>query len=157
MRLDTVRHWIGERVDDAQGAKVGIVRGLYLDNESRTPLWLIVRLGRTEQYSAIPLDRAMSGSGRVSVPHGRETIRTSPPLVISRPLSPKHELELCRHYGVDPTRGAMASSWERRTCAFAVGDVDDAGILQAVQATQLRGPERRRGLVGDVAGATAAA
>jgi hypothetical protein len=142
--FETAREWIGERLDDVVGAKVGRVMGLYLDIETREPLWMIVRLGRREQYAAVPLDQATEGGGRVWVPYERERIRSAAHLVTNRPLAPAYERELCGHYGVGLTRGAMAAAWERRTCAFAVGDIEDPGVRDAVESTQWRGEERRQ-------------
>ena len=143
--FEKAREWIGERLDDVVGAKVGRVKGLYLDAETREPLWMIVRLGRQKRYAAVPLDQATEGGGRVWVPYERERIRSSPALSTDRPLAPALERALCEHYEVGLTRGAMAAAWERRTCAFAVGDVEDPGVRDAVQSTQWRGRERRNG------------
>src|SRR5437764_14802078 len=83
--------WVGSRLDDVYGAKVGKVKGAYLDRESLQPLWLIVRLGIAAQYVAIPVAEASAGGGRVWVPYERSQIRSSPHIVTSRPMSPWHE------------------------------------------------------------------
>jgi PRC-barrel domain protein len=139
--------WVGSRVDDVYGAKVGKVKGAYLDRESLQPLWLIVRLGIVAQYVAIPVAEASAGGGRVWVPYERAQIRTSPHIVTSRPMSPWHELDLCQHYNIPLTRGARGSAWERRSCTFAVGDMRDSGVQEAVAATDRFQLERRRDLV----------
>ena len=86
---------------------------------------------------------------------GKDCRLSSPALSADRPLAPALEHALCEHYEVGLTRGAMAAAWERRTCAFAVGDVEDPGVRDAVQSTQWRGKERRNG--GTPRPATAAA
>lgn len=155
--FETARTWIGERLDDVVGAKVGTVKGLYLDSETREALWLIVRLGRQEQYAAVPLDEASEGGGRVWVPYERERVRSSRRLLPGLPLAPGHERDLCEHYGVGMTRGAMAAGWERRTCAFAVGDIEDPGVREAVDATRWAGLERRGRITDPAVGAAVAA
>ena len=114
--FEKAREWIGERLDDVVGAKVGRVKGLYLDSETREPLWMIVRLGRQKRYAAVPLDQATEGGGRVWVPYERERIRSSPALSTDRPLAPalEHALWLRKatgrhhpaaaHHGSRPTR-----------------------------------------------------
>jgi hypothetical protein len=143
--FEMARTWIGERLDDVAGAKVGRVKGLYLDSETRKPLWMIVRLGRDYRYAAVPLDEATEAGGRVWAPYERERIRSSPNLITNRPLAPEHERLLCGHYEIGLTRGGMAAAWERRTCVFAVGDVGDPGIRAAVESTQWRDADRRSG------------
>ena len=97
----------------------------------------------TAQYVAIPVAEASAGGGRVWVPYERAQIRTSPHIVTSRPMSPWHELDLCQHYSVPLTRGARGAAWERRSCTFAVGDMRDSGVQEAVAATDRFGFERR--------------
>jgi hypothetical protein len=144
---EIAQDWVGCRLDDVYGAKVGKVKGVFLDRESLQPLWLLVRLGIGTQYAATPVAEASAGGGRVWVPYEREQIRSSPHIVTSRPLSPWHELDLCQHYGLALTRGARGAAWERRSCTFAVGDMRDSGVQEAVAATDRYEIERRRDLI----------
>jgi PRC-barrel domain len=146
MASETFSKLIGQRVDDVNGDKLGTVRGFYFDNESRQPVWAIVGLAKIEAYAAVPMAGVTEGKRRLSIQHPVERVTSAPRLLMSRPLSPRKELELCRHYGVQLTRGAMAESWERRTCVYALGDTSDEGIVRAMQATQLPGGERRAGV-----------
>ena len=146
MASETFSKWIGQRIDDVEGEKLGTVRGFYFDNESREPVWVIIGLAKIEAYAAVPMGGITESRRRVAAAHPAERINSAPRLMMSRPLSPRKELELCRHYGVQLTRGAMAEAWERRTCVYAVGDSSDEGIARAIQATHVPGSERRAGV-----------
>ena len=101
--------WIGYGVDDAGGAGVGQVHGLFADAQSGDPSWLIVkqgRLGRT--LVAVPLRDCAAAAGRVWVAHGGSTIRSSPVVDPDRPLLREHELTICAHYGIGERVGRAA-------------------------------------------------
>src|SRR5216683_1705247 len=100
-RLVRLRSWIGCRLDDASGARVGNLRGVYLDGVAGEPLWLVVRLGLfSERHTAVAFEGAVLSVDRIRVPHERATIRSAPSLIPARPLSPHQEARLRRHYGL---------------------------------------------------------
>jgi hypothetical protein len=65
--LYTALGWIGRRVDDAQGARIGTVEDIFVDLGN--PRWLVVGGGRSQRPElAVPVDRvAEEEDGRLVV------------------------------------------------------------------------------------------
>jgi hypothetical protein len=128
--------WVGCRVDDVYGARVGRVCAVYLDRTTDEPLWLLVRTGRTRAiHQAVPVAGSACGNGHVWVPFLRGQIVSSPPISVQRPVSPRMEAALCRHYGIHPTRGEHPRGWETPGL-YALGDPRDAGGWAAMRAAE---------------------
>jgi hypothetical protein len=107
--LAEVRGWVGHAVDDADGAAVGQVHGLFVDAGGGEPTWLIARQGRVRgTLVAIPLRDCAGAGGRVWVAHEAGAIRDAPVVDPSRPLLREHELTICAHYGIDERVGRAA-------------------------------------------------
>jgi hypothetical protein len=99
--------WIGYRVDDVYGARVGIVEDVYVDHEADSPCWLLTKMGRfSEVYALIPVQDAVAGAGHVWVPYEKDLIRRAPQTAAGMPVTQQAEATLCRHYGVMSSRGA---------------------------------------------------
>lgn len=99
--------WIGFRVDDVYGARVGTVQDLYVDHDTDTPCWLLAKMGRfSETYALVPLTDAVAGVGHVWVPYEKDLIRRAPGVSAGMPVTQEHELALCAHYGLMTSRGA---------------------------------------------------
>jgi hypothetical protein len=98
--------WIGARLGDRVGRRVGTVRDVYYDQATSRPAWLLVTLA-DERLVLVPADGALSWHEAVVVPHDDEVISTAPVLarvpdvVAGEPL-----LRLARHYGVRVDRSA---------------------------------------------------
>jgi PRC-barrel domain len=97
--------WVGFRVDDRNGARVGSVVAIYADIEDSEPVWVVVKVGRFGKVTAIPYPQCADGPGRVWVAHGRKAIRNAPAIEAGEPLTREAELELCAHYFIPPDRG----------------------------------------------------
>lgn len=65
--------WLGMRIDDAHGARVGVVRDVYLEADG-SPRWIFA--GR--ERGLIPAWDAIAGFGRVWVPYERTAIEAAP-------------------------------------------------------------------------------
>lgn len=99
--LEQAQTWVGKVVDDAGGANVGTVYGLFVDAGSGAPTWLIVKQGRLNStLVAAPLRECAAAASRVWIAQARETIRKAPVVDPTRPLLREHELTICAHYGV---------------------------------------------------------
>src|SRR6058998_2385994 len=92
--------WIGHKVDEIGGATVGSVEGVYVDDESGEPEWLLVRMGRFGSRSLVPAREAVGAVGRVWVPYARDAIRSAPKVDPGTTVARDRELELCAHYGI---------------------------------------------------------
>lgn len=110
--------WRGFALDDASGAPVGIVAGVYADAETGAPAWLTVTLPagrwrlpllrRRARAIAVPLRECAAMPGRVWTAQGRDLMRGAPAVDATRPLLREHELTICLHYGIGEAVGRHA-------------------------------------------------
>lgn len=99
--LAEVAQWVGHRVDDVYGARVGRVEDVYVDPETGTPHWLLAKISRFgEDHALVPVDDTIAGAGHVWVPYERELIKRSGAHKRGAPLHKEHELELCSMFGL---------------------------------------------------------
>jgi hypothetical protein len=107
--LSEARDWIGSQIDDAGGAEIGRVHGIFIDAAGDVPAWLIAKQGRRRgTLVAIPLRDCAAWPGKVWVAHDRETVRSAPVVDPTRPLLREHELTICAHYGIGERVGRAA-------------------------------------------------
>lgn len=107
MNKDDVTTWIGFRVDDVYGTRVGKIEDVYVDRADRSPHWLLVKLGRfTDAYALVPAQDAVAGAGNVWIPYEKDQIRRAPTPPVGLPLVQERELAFCAHYGLMSSRGA---------------------------------------------------
>jgi hypothetical protein len=81
---EEVKVWIGFRLDEIAGAGVGKVEGVFVDESSGEPVWLLARMGRFGHHTLVPGRDAVEGVGRVWVPYTRDQIRRAPKVQPSR-------------------------------------------------------------------------
>ena len=99
--------WTGFRVDDVYGARVGIVQDIYVDHETDTPCWILVKMGRfSDVHALLPVRDAVAGNGHVWIPYEKDLIRRAPQIPAGMPIAQELERVLCAHYGVMSSRGA---------------------------------------------------
>ena len=65
--------WLGMRIDDAYGARVGVVHDVYLEPDG-SPRWIFT----VRRKVLIPAREAIAGAGRVWVPFTRDVIAGAP-------------------------------------------------------------------------------
>ena len=106
--LEEALDYLGARVDDSGGEKLGKVSGIHVDATSNEPKWLVVRIGRFAGDAAVPFDHCAPLAGRVWVAYLRDEVRNSPKLGAGQSLSTKQELQLCEHYGIRSGIGRAA-------------------------------------------------
>jgi hypothetical protein len=97
--------WIGFRVDDMNGSRLGRVVGIYVDVEDEVPVWVVVKLGRFGKVTAIPYADCADGPSRLWVGHGRKSVRGAPPIDPGQPMTRELEMDLYDHYLIRPDRG----------------------------------------------------
>lgn len=108
--------WLGHEVDEVGGTRVGRVRRVFVDVAGGEPAWLIVGLERRvpllgrrrRRLVALPLRDCAAAAGRLWTAHGREALRTAPPVDPTRALLREHELTICAHYGIGERVGRAA-------------------------------------------------
>jgi hypothetical protein len=94
--------WLGMRIDDAYGARVGDVEDVYLEADG-TPRWIFTRPGRV----LIPATEAMAAGGRVWVPYEKEQIKNAPAVASLDHVTPEHEAATWRWF----SRSGDHSGW----------------------------------------------
>lgn len=105
--LDQALAWIGFRVEDVYGARIGRLEDVYVDSDSGAPTWILVRMARfSELHALIPLQDAVAGLGHVWVPYEKDLVRGAPKVTVGTAVAQKRELALCAHYGVMSSRGS---------------------------------------------------
>lgn len=99
--------WVGQRIDDVYGARVGKVEDVYLDGRTGEPVWLAVRLGRFgDDHVAVPAAEAVAGEGGVRIPYERQVVTSGGMLDPGRPLTRERDLELAAHFDLHEEREA---------------------------------------------------
>ena len=121
---EEARRWIGWRVDEISGAGVGKVEGVYVDDRSGMPEWLLMKTGRFGHHCCVPAREAVAGAGRIWIPWDRDTVRGSPRVEPDAPLTAEEELQLCAHYGIPRGLGRAAELAERPAEATTVRPID---------------------------------
>lgn len=113
--LDDVKQWMGYRVDEISGHSVAKVEGVFVDQESGDPAWVLVKLGRFGKVVPISIRECATAAGRVWVPHEREVIRNAPAVDPGMPLNREQELQVLQYYGIPETVGRGAEVTDRKT------------------------------------------
>jgi hypothetical protein len=95
-----IKGWAGARLDEIGGASVGKVEGVYVDERSGEPVWLLARIGRFGRHSLVPASDAVAGAGHVWVPYSRDVLRGAPRIEPGEPIDMEREKELSGHYRI---------------------------------------------------------
>ena len=96
--------WIGMRIDDAYGARVGIVHDVYLEPDG-SPRWIFTLRRRV----LIPAWGAIAGAGRVWVPYSRELIDSAPKVWSLDDMTIEFEAETRRWYAAGKDHSGWAA------------------------------------------------
>jgi hypothetical protein len=108
-----VRGWIGHRLDEIRGNNVGKLEGVFVDEVSGEPEWLLARMGRFGHYTLVPARDAVGGVKHVWVPYSRDQIRQAPRVDPAASLTAAGEGALLEHYGIMSDAGRAAALAER--------------------------------------------
>ncbi|APY89393.1 PRC-barrel domain containing protein [Streptomyces alfalfae] len=105
MRTDIdPRNLIGRKAFDRNGAKIGTIDEIYLDDATGAPEWAAIRTGLFSRDAFVPLEPSeLVDDGTLRIPFDRALIRDAPDFGVGRHLSPAQELQLYHHYGLDTT------------------------------------------------------
>lgn len=99
------RSLIGRKAFDRNGAKIGTVDEVYLDDATGAPEWAAVRTGLFSRDAFVPLEPSELVDETLRVPFDRALIKEAPDFGVGRHLSPEQEVQLYRHYGLDVPGG----------------------------------------------------
>nr|WP_203613161.1 PRC-barrel domain-containing protein [Streptomyces rochei] len=92
---------IGRKAFDRNGARIGTVDEVYLDDATGVPEWAAIRTGLFSRDAFVPLEPSELVDGALRVPFDRSLIKEAPDFGVGRHLSPEQELQLYHHYGLD--------------------------------------------------------
>ncbi|HLS78809.1 MAG TPA: PRC-barrel domain-containing protein [Nocardia sp.] len=111
MTRSTLDSLLASTIIDADGAKIGKVKQIFLDNDSGAPTWVSVSTGWFSQDSLVPLAgaRPLGEKGDLRVPVRREQVKSAPHLDVDGRLTRDAESKLFAHYGMDPRGGRHAA------------------------------------------------
>jgi uncharacterized protein (TIGR02271 family) len=108
--------WRGRNVVDQEGAKVGTLEEIYLDQRTDRPEWALVHTGLFGTKSSFaPLAGARLDGEDVRIGYSKQEVKDAPSVEADRELSPEEEARLYAHYGLDygrTTDDAMTRSEE---------------------------------------------
>ncbi len=125
----------GATVTGDQGAKLGKVENVYLDNETGRAEWAAVKTGMFGGHvSLVPLAAADYSGGTLHLPYTKDQVQNAPHYDPGQELSIDDEKELFTHYGV---------SYEGDTATAQSGQDQQARQGQQGQAQQHGGDSRR--------------
>lgn len=97
-----ISNWMGRRVNGSDGAKVGKIDDIYLDDATGQPEWMAVTTGWFgTRVSFVPLSTARFEGDDVVIPYDKDTVKASPHAERDGHLSPEEERRLYEHYGIE--------------------------------------------------------
>ena len=119
----------GAPVHGSDGAKLGKVEAVYLDNDTEAPEWVAVKSGLFGSHvSIVPLSQGSWDGNALTVPFDKDAIQAAPHHDPDAALSPQDEDDLYRHYGLTGTQQPAASDGRRdRAGESAVEGRDTSG------------------------------
>ena len=110
LSLEEVKGWSGYKLDDLTGHAVGKVEGVYVDESSGRPEWLLARMGRFGHHCLLPARDAVAAAERVWVPYTRDQIRKAPRTEPNQPLERDREQALLEHYGIGSSEAGRGAT-----------------------------------------------
>jgi uncharacterized protein (TIGR02271 family) len=91
----------GSTVVGSDGQKVGSVEDIYLDRETEEPEWALVKTGLFgSRGTFVPLAEATMQGSDVTVPYGKDQVKSAPNIDPDGELSQEQEVELYNYYGL---------------------------------------------------------
>ncbi|WP_245545778.1 PRC-barrel domain-containing protein [Nocardia higoensis] len=115
MTQSTLDSLLDSMIIDADGARIGKVKQIYVDNDSGSPTWVAVSTGWFSGDSLVPLAgaRPQGEKGDLRVRVRKAQVKSAPRLDSDGRLSRDAETELFSHYGLAP-RSASRDAGEGR-------------------------------------------
>jgi hypothetical protein len=95
------RSLIGRKAFDCNGAKIGTVDEVYLDDATGEPEWAAVRTGLFGHDAFVPLGPTELKNEALQVPFDKSLVKGAPDFGVGRHLSPEQELQLYHYYGLE--------------------------------------------------------
>jgi len=143
---EEITNWRGHEARGTDGAKLGTIEDIYLDQQTGKPEWVAIKTGLFGGHvSFAPLAEARLDGDAVTVPYDKAKIKDAPRVDADGQLSQQEEAEMYRYYGVDYSEARSDSGLPR-------GEHRDGGHDQSDQSGDPT-PEGAPAMVGnDVSG-----
>ena len=124
----------GAPVVGADGEKLGKVDAIYFDNDTDRPEWAAVKSGLFGSHvSLVPLSQGTWNNGTLTVPFGKDALKTAPHHDPDASISPTDEDELYRHYGMSTDGGHGVADSGRTDTVISGHDrhdrADETGVV----------------------------
>jgi hypothetical protein len=100
--IETARGWRKKALVDRDGAPLGQIACIYLDQLTGEPEWALVASGPGGRQVFVPLVEAAEHEDRVRVPVEQALVSNAPPVRAGRRLSEEETARLHGHYGGAP-------------------------------------------------------
>jgi hypothetical protein len=119
---ELLRHALAARghpLHDSAGEVVGSIAAVLIDRETARPTWLAVeRASRDQSLVGVPVAGLEPYGAHYRVPVQAKQIHSAPGVSLAG-VRGSVEHDLCRHYGIPPTRGATRPDDRRATSSKA--------------------------------------
>src|SRR5215211_8564212 len=100
--IETVSGWRKKALVDREGAPLGHIVHIYLDQVTGEPEWALVASGQGGRQVFVPLVDAAERGDQIDVPVGRTLVSDAPAIRPGRQLSKEDTARLHGHYGGAP-------------------------------------------------------
>jgi uncharacterized protein (TIGR02271 family) len=105
--------WQGRTLMDRNGARIGKIDAVYVDQQTDKPEWALVNTGLFGTKSSfVPIAGASPSGEDVVVPVEAQQVKDAPKMDSDQELSEHEEAELFRHYGIDYTTEGSVTATE---------------------------------------------
>ena len=104
--MDELSAWVGKDVFSRDGAPIGTIVDVYVDDQTEEPEWLAVAgQDAAPGLSFVPVPGITQEAGRLVAPYDRAAVNSAPHVSTGDTLSAEEEERLYRHYGLEQRAG----------------------------------------------------
>ena len=120
--------WEGQTLLDRAGDKVGTIEEIFLVEETGSPEWALVKLGRLRSHTTlVPLTSAQAVDDGIKVGYEKDVVSDAPQIEADKEPSEQEVNAVYRHYGIALV-GAPASETANGSSNGSHGDLRDEPI-----------------------------
>ena len=92
--------WEGSPVYDSHGEKIGKVKRVFVDEETKQPEWLVVETGMLRHEALVPITGLEEIHKGIRLPFSEEQVKKAPHRAGGDVLTTDQERELYSYYGI---------------------------------------------------------
>ena len=112
--ISEAHEWRGRNVVDQEGAKVGRLEEIYLDQQTGRPEWMLIHTGLFgTKASFAPLAGAQVDDEDVRIGYTKQEVKDAPSVERDGELSQAEEARLYAHYGLDYSESPSSAGLAR--------------------------------------------